>query len=78
MEETVETILGLLSDILEPEDEYDYSVRPGQKRRALAARSYRRRTNWERRNRPQFGPLNEWETDPKPAVVNRKALMYGG
>lgn len=78
MDETVEVILSLLGDILEPEDEYDYSVRPGQKRKARAARSSRRRNNWEKANRPKFGPLNEWEADPKPVVANRRALIYGG
>lgn len=68
----------LLSDIIEPEDEYDYSVRPGQKRRSRAARSARRRHNWEKANRPQFGPENGWEVDPKPIVPNRRAMIYGG
>jgi hypothetical protein len=78
MDEVADTILTLLGDILEPEDEYDYSVRPGQKRRSRAARSARRRHNWERRNQPRFGPLNGWEVDPQPIKANRRALMYGG
>lgn len=48
----------------EPEDQYDYSVRPGQKGRSRAARSYRRRWKWENRNAPRFGPENGWEVDP--------------
>jgi hypothetical protein len=55
----------------------DTNVR-NNKTQARAARSARRRFNWERANRPNFGPLNGWEVDPKPVVVNRRAMMYGG
>lgn len=81
MDDIVDTILELLGDILEPEDKYDYSVRPGQKRRARAARSARRRFNWERHNKEQFGPENEWEAEPvkveRTAEERRRYLWTG-
>jgi len=49
----------------------------GQKKRKASARQGRRQHNWEKANRPKFGPLNEWEVDPKPVVPNRQRLLYG-
>jgi hypothetical protein len=52
---------------------------PGSsKKKSSGARSARRAWLHNKRNQPKFGPLNGWEVDPKPVVVNRRALMYGG
>ncbi len=43
----------------------------------VGGRQYRRSYNWERRNRPKFGPLNVTHAEPQQIVVNRTKLMYG-
>jgi hypothetical protein len=51
---------------------------PNSKRTQSGKRCARRSWNHNKRNQPKFGPLNGWYCDPKPIVVNRKALLYGG
>jgi hypothetical protein len=54
----------------------DTNVR-SNKKTAVSARCARRTWKWNKRNRPQFGPVDHYLAEPKPIVVDRRAMLYG-
>jgi hypothetical protein len=58
--ETFETPEAQIRDTLA-----DQNVIANPKRQQSGKRCARRTHNWNKANRPKFGPENEWETEPR-------------